>query len=136
MRKTLVRYFVRAREEFASDEAYNDYLEEFENLVFCLLEMKNDNAVKERIAEIKESDSILSPRPVLKKPGSKDTSEESAKRSKPAGPAWGIFHGSMPARPTILKSLEIPEDMIVPCEAGGLTRRLVLSFIVGSLYEH
>jgi CDK-activating kinase assembly factor MAT1 len=60
IRKMLHRIFYRKLEDFTSTEEYNDYLEEFEEIVFELMEYKNEQVINKKLEEIKETFGELS----------------------------------------------------------------------------
>ncbi|TBT99223.1 CDK-activating kinase assembly factor MAT1 [Hamiltosporidium magnivora] len=53
IRKMLRREFYRREEDFKNEMEYNDYLEEFENVVMELMEYKNEQEISKRIEEFR-----------------------------------------------------------------------------------
>lgn len=53
IRKQLMRYYFKEEQDFETTLEYNDYLEDFENIVFELLEMQ-ENEMQVRLLEIRK----------------------------------------------------------------------------------
>ncbi|KAI5148311.1 CDK-activating kinase assembly factor MAT1 [Enteropsectra breve] len=61
IRKLLRKKFLRRPDEFQTEAAYNDYLEEFENLVFDMVECKNEPSSTAKLLEAAKAMSCFSP---------------------------------------------------------------------------
>lgn len=130
MRKLLGRHFSRQPDEFENEVSYNDYLEEYENVLFELLELKTETAVKERIAQLKATSSILNSTPVAR-----DEEVPEIKRKKVAENLWCIYQPVEMNLARIADNSKIPNGFIVPDLPGGQTERVILDFISFSLFE-
>lgn len=135
VRKMLLRHFHRDEEEFSSIDSYDDYLEAFEELVFSLLGADKESTIKACISEIKESQSILNPHPLIKKTGvSAEGATITPKRSKISGSDWGIFREEEYAPHRVLsRNYEIPDEILIVYPCAGLDESTVNRFVLYSL---
>lgn len=130
IRKMLHVHFYRSEEDFDTVEKYNDYLEQFEEIVFELKECKNDAAIRDRIKNIQETDMMHL------KTFKRDLpcSENESKRHKIEEVATEVaynpdstkFHKFNP-------NLSIPRNFMTVSDAGGLSKTIILEFISFSL---
>jgi len=130
MRKLMNRHLLRARDEFREESEYNNYLEEYENVLFELLEYKNENIAKEKINQIKTGGSILVPSAV----GGVQSRDEAPKRAKKEE-SWCVYTPAPPAILNIKENVVIPKDFMLPYSPAGLKKREILDFIAYSLVE-
>lgn len=131
MRKLMNRYFKRNLSDFENEGKYNDYLEEYENLLFELLEHKTEAAVRERIDQIKNSTSILVSR-MMKR--NADDSPEEIKRTK-TEENWCVYKREVVNPFNIDDDVTLPGDFMIPYKPAGLKKREILDFIAYSLFE-
>jgi len=131
IRKILTKNFNRGQSDFQSMEEYNIYLETFENLVFEILEARKENRIKNIVAEIKSTTSILcsplnqgEPRPERIKAKQEMREDREADRVEEKkthfGPGFDI---------------EIPKEILQTNEVGGVTKEFIYSYLLNSLYE-
>lgn len=135
IRRMLSVHFTRPQGEFDDVQGYNDYLEAFENLVFSLAMLRTETHIKEQIAQIRGSESILNPAVAVKKQVARGAPEEDAKKPRTDERIWGVFYDTAPQRPAITKEAAIPPGIMTPLECGGLSREAVVRFIVDSLFD-
>lgn len=128
IRKLLHRNFERKEAEFKDTVEYNDYLEEFENLVFKLLDLKNENQIREIIQEIKSSQSILNSKYIATSSPVVETFEENINIKTPTAEAKTLQYLTN-------MNLKLPNNLIHVYEPGGLTLQIVSQFIVYSVFE-
>ena len=130
IRRLVNRHLVRAEEEFANSEEYNDYLEAYEDFVFSLLDCKNETQIRKRINEIKQGNSILTP--IDRTAAAAKEGAAQAKRAKPNEPLWT----SPGKRPDVrLGGLyDISEDIVALYEPGGVTKQLLNQMVLGALF--
>lgn len=130
MRKLMNRHLLRDRADFQDENTYNDYLEEYENVLDELLELNNEVIAKERILEIKTRGGMLVPikatTDILK--------EEQPKRIKKEE-NWCLYEPLVPNIFNIEDDAIIPKDFMSPYEPGGLKKREILDFVAYSLIE-
>ncbi|KAI4291328.1 CDK-activating kinase assembly factor MAT1 [Pancytospora philotis] len=136
MRKLLTAHFARKREEFASIQDFNDYLEEFENLVFAMLAVKSDALVKERIAEIKAAPSVLNPAVAQSKSAHDSAGDEPPRKRRAADDLWRCMQLLLPQRPPISSDVHIMPGMLAPSLSAGLGKSVVVGFIIESLFSN
>lgn len=131
IRKLVNRHISRTESEFSTTEEYNNYLEQYENLVFDLLGLKNDSLVRERIDALKNSSSLL-----IARSHSPQNKEDipMVKRAKTEG-SWCIFGEKIPNSISISSNVDVPRDFMVPFEAGGLGKGIILEYIAYSLID-
>lgn len=129
IRRMLLRYFDHSREEFPSLDAYNDYLEAFEDVVFELLELESEAAVKKRIAALREAPGML--RPAVRLEDGEAAAGE-VKRVHVKEAAWTVAPVGEPRWEGALSG--VPAVLLVPCEASGFSLRLVNDMLVSSVY--
>lgn len=134
IRKLMNRHFFRTEDDFPSVVEYNNYLEQYENTVFELLELKNDSLVRERINVLKNTNSLLVPgSQALQK---RKQSSPEIKRVKAEEDSWCVFK-ELPSKSILIDSnVSIPRDFMVPFEAGGLDRSVILEYIAYSLIDN
>jgi CDK-activating kinase assembly factor MAT1 len=144
IRKMVHKTFSRAPEEFSGTAEYNDYLEEFENLVYELLELKSMLQVKERIRKVQAvgGESMLNPRSkeaapragVLGKKRDLSDSEEEGKVQK-VGLLADYFDPDELQELTFRATADItlPSALLRPNEVCGVTKDFILSLCVLSL---
>lgn len=147
VRRILLRAFRREEEDFCGDvERYNDYLEEFENLVFEALEMKSESLVRERIKEIQEAGegSILNPvarampgkskGPVGRKKLPIAAEEDKGKMQK-TGIAGDYFDPQELPRIAVrlTRRIYLPEGLYWENAPGGLSHDAIVSLAISSL---
>ena len=114
-------------EEFRTIEEYNDYLEELEDLVFELLENKNEQQIKDKINHIKSINSILNPDNSIK-----TEEDEPVKRIKQEIK----LQNEIKSEVKLKNEHEIPWDLVmVANETVGLTKKLITSYVIYCLYE-
>ncbi len=130
VRKMLYRNFTRSEDNFETSEEYNDYLEAFENLVFYMLELKNEELIKEEINTIKNSNSILNPVVFNKKKSNLD--EEMVKRIKKniTVQTWCIFKEK---GIKLQKEILIPKNIFTICEGSGVTNKTVAMYFISGI---
>lgn len=146
LRNTLSRAFHRELEEFEGDvEKYNDYLEEFENLVFYLMDLKSLGQVREKISEIQNlgKDSILNPKSKTEQPKSEPTAkrrlinkdiQESEENEEKYCFSNYFDPKDLPSlRIKFSKKIILPDAYLKPFGPGGMTKDLILSYAVKSL---
>ena len=122
VRKQLQKYFIREEHEFSEASQYNDYLEEFEDLVFSLLKYKNEGEITDRINKIRNGGSILNPRIVEKKVTNAAPEEDAVKRMKPStATRWGIFEEPTVSMPVLRSIYQIPSEILPTNECNGIT---------------
>lgn len=131
LRKLLNRHFLRQEAEFSDEVSYNNYLEEYENFLFKLLEIKNEILVKEKINEMKNTNSILLP---LKQVGKQVEKEEQPKKVK-VEENWCIYNGEIVEKPVINNDVEIPRGFVDPFIPAGLKKEDILRFFVYSFLQ-
>ncbi|KAM0680608.1 TFIIH/NER complex subunit [Glugoides intestinalis] len=131
MRKLLNRHFYSEMADFEDEVSYNDYLEEYENVLFEFLEYKNENIVKERINEIKATNSILVRRQEHKE-GEKEV--EKIKKVK-IEENWCLYKQEKSRMFSIDEDVTIPKDFINPFTPAGLKKKEILEFLEYSLAE-
>jgi CDK-activating kinase assembly factor MAT1 len=144
IRKTMHKAFGRSLEEFSGSTEYNDYLEEFENLVYELLELKGMVQVKERIREMQAlgSESLLNskhkkaaPRTgVLGKKRDLSESEEEEKAQK-VGLMADYFDPNELDELSFkaANDIRLPTAVLRPNEVCGITHEFIVSLCVLSL---
>ncbi|CAD25932.1 TRANSCRIPTION FACTOR TFIIH [Encephalitozoon cuniculi GB-M1] len=149
VRRILLRAFGREEEEFGGDSAkYNDYLEKFEELVFEVLELKNESLVKEKVKKIQEmgQDSILNPTPKVmpgktknvlqgrKRQGYGLASEDGNKTQK-IGIISDYFDPEELPRIVVepTKKIYLPKGFLQPNAPGGLSYNTIVSLAISSI---
>lgn len=130
MRKLINRHFLKQPENFANEIDYNDYLEEYENIVFELLELPNESLVRDKINLIKNTNSILNP--VI---ADKKEEDHDIKKKRTEQPSWCIYKDISPSRLIIDLHSKIPTGFIAPYLPGGLDQKTILEFLSFSLSE-
>lgn len=131
MRKLMNRHFHRELADFNDVVSYNDYLEEYENVLFELLEHKNENIVKERINEIKATNPIL-----VNTQDNKECEKEAQKTKKvKVEENWCLYSKHNARMFSILEDVVIPKDFIIPFTPAGLKKKEILEFLEYSLLE-
>ena len=131
IRRITSRHFTRKSTEFNSEEEYNDYLEAFENLVFELLEMKNETLIKEKIERIKNEKNILNPVILRKDNGANILNEEGRKKVCIEEEPWTIFKSEKIEK--LDRIYEVPDELMVPHEAEGLSLAVINKILLMSL---
>lgn len=131
MRRLMAWHFNRKRSEFGSVVEYNNYLEEYENVLAGLMECKNETAAKEQIAQIEAVGGILLPAKVASE---KESSGETTKRQK-SEESWFVFQTTTNDGLVIGDDAVVPSNMAKTVPAEGLTKREMLDFLVYSLLE-
>lgn len=130
MRKTMNKYFFREEDEFNDEVEYNNYLEEYENVLFELLECENEGLAKEKLNQIKISNALLIPNAIRKKTVH---FEETMKKPK-IDDNWCVYHTKIDKRFIIEdESVIIPNDFVAPYAPAGLKKSEILGFIMYSL---
>ncbi|ELA42369.1 uncharacterized protein VICG_00467 [Vittaforma corneae ATCC 50505] len=131
MRKLMNRHFMREECEFNSEVEYNNYLEEYENVLFELLEYKNENMAKEKINQIKNTSCILVPIGTAKN----TVQDHSVAKKLKVVESWYVYRPEVQERFITDESVSIPKDFITPFSPAGLKKSEILDFIVYSLAE-
>lgn len=131
MRKLMNRHFMREEREFSDEVGYNNYLEEYENVLFELLECKNENMAKERIGQIKNTNSILVPTGIVEDAAQ---DHDTAKKLK-VTESWYVYRSEAQRQFIIDEAAIIPKDFITPFSPAGLKKNEILDFITYSLIE-
>lgn len=132
MRKLMNRYFNRQLDDFESEREYNDYLEEYENQLFELLEFETEAQAKDKINLIRNSESILNSISMDKKYENQD---QEIKKVKTAQSSWCVYNDIPLKRLEIKENSIIPKGFIYPYLPGGLEQKTILDFISFSLSE-
>lgn len=141
IRRMLLRAFRREEAEFSDNIGYNDYLEQVEDFVFELLDLKSESLVKERIKRIQDmgASSALNPaRGIVKKHGAAgkrvlDLQDEDSKLQK-TGLVTNYFNPeSLPEIFVRMRSLVLPSGFLSVCRASGFTQEMLVSLAVSSL---
>lgn len=139
VRRTLLKAFRREEEEFENEVGYNDYLEEFEDLVFELMELKSESLVRDRIKRIQDMGAkcILNPSEMVSKPksvekrvrsGSEDEEHKVQKTTDYFDP------GDLPRIMTgLTRKVCMPEGFFKFSVPGGLTEEMIVSMAIASL---
>lgn len=134
LRKLLNRHFLRSEDEFESEQMYNDYLEEYENTLFELMELRDENQCRDRINQIKLSKSILLPTESRKEKAQDDVVE--VKRIKVEAQSWCKFDEKLDLEFMIENFEEkIPKEFVQEYLPGGLERSTILSFFSYSIRQ-
>lgn len=148
IRRALLRVFRREEGEFSGDEVrYNDYLEEFEDLVFELLELKSESLVREKIKKIQDmgSSSVLNPNTRNAVGDSKDSlhakkkiaseSLDEAQKTLKVGLFNDYFNPEDLSRIVISPKHKIllPDGLFTVSKPGGLTKEMIISMAISSL---
>lgn len=134
IRKLMNRHFVRSEDEFSGPVEYNNYLEQYEDTVFELLELKNDSLVKERINALKNSNCLLVPGNQTSQ--KREESAPDVKRARTEENSWFMFKEKVSESILIDSNVDIPGDFMIPFEAGGLSKSLILGYIAYSLIDN
>lgn len=133
VRRMLGRHFTRNEDNFENLESYDEYLEAFENLVFEMIEIKNELMIKERINEIKSSENILNP-VVIKKSKINNETDDADKKNKERKlvETWCLIKEKF-VEIKLTKKFEIPEEMFKICEGSGLTKQKIAGIYINGL---
>lgn len=129
-RKLMNNYFYRNEDEFEDEIEYNNYLEEYENALFNLLDLNHENLVKERINILRSTSGILIPRKSIKE----QPNEQEIKKTKMED-NWCIFKEKIGENYTFDEEIIIPRGFILPYKPAALKREEVMGFIFYSLNE-
>lgn len=130
MRKLLNRHFLKEPNDFENEVKYNDYLEEYENILSELLELETEAQVRDQINLIKNSNSILAPISHNRK-----DQDQLTKKIKIEMNSWCIYKETIRDRLEIKENAKIPTGFIHPYLPGGQTPRIILDFFTYSLLE-
>lgn len=130
IRKLLSAHFHRSEDEFGSEAEYNDYLEQFENVVFELVDLKNDSLAKGRIEYLKDHCLLLNSK--NKSIAQHDFAVPEVKKIKVEEEKLTLYNQDKTLF-AFKKDLDIPKSFMVPSDAGGLSKSVILEFIASSL---
>lgn len=130
MRKLMNRHFLKNMSDFETELEYNDYLEEYENVLFDLLDLSLEAQVRDKINLIKSGDSILNP--ILRE---KRDSDQETKKIRVEQNSWCVYKEMPLNRVEISENVCIPKGFITPCLPGGQTQKNILDFFAFSLSE-
>lgn len=118
IRRQFDKYFCKSEDDFHNIEEYNDYLEEYENKIFELCELKSESLIKQRINEILKEDSILNKKAVTVK-------EESF-------PIFSDYDFKEEIEPVVEfcnNDIYIPPNLFISSECGGLSKNFIVSYL-------
>jgi CDK-activating kinase assembly factor MAT1 len=130
MRKLLNRHFLKHEDDFASELDYNDYLEEYENILSDLLDLENEGLVRDKINLIKNSASCLN----LNQNNKREVElENEVKRAKQSDSKWCKYEEFISDRIKLDEKIVLPKGFFNQNLPGGQTKRIILDFLEFSL---
>lgn len=133
IRKLMNKYFKRERKDFNDSEEFNNYLEHYEDVVFELLEIKNDTQIKEKINQLKVSDNILVGVNKIKTSETMDYAAKKIKVEDIAEENWCVYKFENKTLYKFDENHTIPSYMYKVCEAGGFSKSIILDYISYSM---
>lgn len=123
------KYFNKIDEDFNDTEEYNDYLEHYEDILFELVDIKNDNQIKERLVHLKQTDLILNPKPNRLD----ETIDDTPKRVKSEEKKASDFIFTEPPKLFCFsQEVIIPDNIMNEYLPSGLSKKIILDFIAFS----
>lgn len=121
IRRQLDRHFNKKEDEFDDQEAYDDYLERLEDLVYELCDLKNETQIKNRINEVlSDEKDILNYKKVFE-----EVREPSKQKLDIPNPTPYLYE--------FKKEIVMVNGALQPSRSGGLSKQYILSYLLSIL---
>lgn len=131
IRKMLIKVYNRTEEDFQNEDLYEDYIEQFEDMVTELMEYKNDMVVAKKLDILRQESAVHVQDAYKKKKKQSQNSEQKTEKSRIVDPLEGVVAPSV----ILKKQPLLPSCFRFECPEGGYSKIITAYRAVYSLFD-